>query len=256
MKIAVIGDIHSNIEALSKAIDIIQSEECNLVVLIGDVLTYGPNPKECIDLILETTKKIELKICLGNHDNTYNDLIVGVSSYYEKLPSWIKESFDWTLNNINIDRWKSLQFCHSYSFNGIYFSHANPYKINDWKYLNTTEDYSSALDKLKEMSMNLGVFGHTHRRRIFIEDVGGERGFKKENNVVLNNKNNGILNVGSIGQPRGEQESTISLLKVKDREIIIETKHFKYDVKSYLRKVDNLQITVETKTKMKSYFEA
>jgi diadenosine tetraphosphatase ApaH/serine/threonine PP2A family protein phosphatase len=163
------------------------------------------------------------------------------------------------LNNINIDHWKSLQFCHSHSFNGIYFSHANPYKINDWRYLNTTEDYSLALDKLKEMSINLGVFGHTHRRRIFIEGVGGERGFNNESDVVLNllnNKNNGVLNVGSIGQPRGEQESTISWLNVNDREIIIETKHFKYDIKSYLRKVDNLQMTAETKTKIKSYFEA
>jgi predicted phosphodiesterase len=258
MKIAVIGDIHSNIDALTKAINIINSEGCNSIVLIGDILTYGPAPNECIDLILETAKNNDLRICLGNHDQTYNELLEGYSPYYEKLPDWIKESFEWTLQNINIDKWRSLDFQSFHSFDTVYFSHANPYEVNDWRYLNTEEDYSLALDEIKKKSHNLGVFGHTHRRRLFIEYSSGERDFNATCDVVLklqSEKSYGVLNVGSVGQPRGDNSPSISWVEIQNSEIVVSTQFFTYEIERHLSRLDEVPVSEEAMLKIKSYFK-
>jgi predicted phosphodiesterase len=61
---AVISDIHSNIEALTTVLGDIEKRQINTIYCLGDVVGYGPNPKECLDLIIERTKWC----VLGNHD--------------------------------------------------------------------------------------------------------------------------------------------------------------------------------------------
>ena len=61
---AVISDIHSNIEALTTVLDDIENRGIKTIYCLGDVVGYGPNPRECLDLIIKKTK-----LCvLGNHD--------------------------------------------------------------------------------------------------------------------------------------------------------------------------------------------
>ena len=61
---AVVSDIHSNIEALSVVLNDIVKRGIKTIYCLGDVLGYGPNPKECLDLIINKTKWC----ILGNHD--------------------------------------------------------------------------------------------------------------------------------------------------------------------------------------------
>ncbi|MDO8131403.1 MAG: metallophosphoesterase family protein, partial [Candidatus Brocadiales bacterium] len=60
MKIIIISDIHGNIAALDAI-----NEKADLVLCLGDVVNYGPYPKECI----ERVKNLTDKIVRGNHDN-------------------------------------------------------------------------------------------------------------------------------------------------------------------------------------------
>ena len=65
MRIAVISDIHGNLEALKKAFEYIEKNDIDEVICLGDVVGYGPNPNECVELIKE-----KVTVCLlGNHDN-------------------------------------------------------------------------------------------------------------------------------------------------------------------------------------------
>ena len=61
---AVVSDIHSNLEALTTVLDDIESRGIKAIYCLGDVVGYGPNPKECLDLIIAKTKWC----VLGNHD--------------------------------------------------------------------------------------------------------------------------------------------------------------------------------------------
>ena len=60
--IAVISDVHSNLEALLAVLGEIQDAEA--IYCAGDIVGYGPNPNECCDLIRERG----VKCVMGNHD--------------------------------------------------------------------------------------------------------------------------------------------------------------------------------------------
>jgi hypothetical protein len=61
---AVISDIHSNLEALTTVLADVEKRGVKTIYCLGDVIGYGPNPRECLDLIIQKTKWC----VLGNHD--------------------------------------------------------------------------------------------------------------------------------------------------------------------------------------------
>ncbi len=64
MRIAVISDIHSNLPALTKTLDVIESFSVDAIHCLGDIVGYGAHPNECVDLIRERCSTV---LC-GNHD--------------------------------------------------------------------------------------------------------------------------------------------------------------------------------------------
>ena len=61
---AIISDIHANLEALEAVLADISRQGITEIYCLGDIIGYGPNPRECIDLVME-----HCKVCLlGNHD--------------------------------------------------------------------------------------------------------------------------------------------------------------------------------------------
>ena len=61
---AIISDIHGNLEALQAVLaDIATQKVDEGIYCLGDVIGYGPNPRECIDLVMECKL-----VLLGNHD--------------------------------------------------------------------------------------------------------------------------------------------------------------------------------------------
>ncbi|MFC1919081.1 metallophosphoesterase family protein [Chloroflexota bacterium] len=65
MRCAIIGDIHANLAAFSAVMDDIKRQgRVEMVWCLGDVVGYGPDPHECIELLKQTNH-----ICVaGNHD--------------------------------------------------------------------------------------------------------------------------------------------------------------------------------------------
>ncbi len=50
---AVISDIHGNLEAFEAVLSDIRSQGIKEIYCLGDVIGYGPNPRECIDLVMK-----------------------------------------------------------------------------------------------------------------------------------------------------------------------------------------------------------
>jgi len=48
---AIISDIHANLEALQAVLADIDERGIQDIVCLGDIIGYGANPKECLDLI-------------------------------------------------------------------------------------------------------------------------------------------------------------------------------------------------------------
>ena len=64
MKYAIISDIHANLEALKKAMTIIDEKHVDEIICLGDVVGYGANPNECADIVRRRCSAV----VLGNHD--------------------------------------------------------------------------------------------------------------------------------------------------------------------------------------------
>jgi diadenosine tetraphosphatase ApaH/serine/threonine PP2A family protein phosphatase len=68
MRYAIFTDIHANLEALeavlAKIDQLAQEDPIDQIWFLGDLVGYGPNPNECIDMLRERTDMI----IAGNHD--------------------------------------------------------------------------------------------------------------------------------------------------------------------------------------------
>ncbi len=64
MRYFVLSDIHSNIEAFQSCIERAKQAGYDAVLCCGDIVGYGPNPKEAIDLL----RSLNARTIRGNHD--------------------------------------------------------------------------------------------------------------------------------------------------------------------------------------------
>ena len=84
--LAIFSDIHSNLEALNIVTDHIKDSSPDIIIYLGDTVGYGPNPKECIEIV-ENLAQIHV---VGNHDYAiWKDNF----KYFNPLP---KISLSWT----------------------------------------------------------------------------------------------------------------------------------------------------------------
>ncbi|MBU1611864.1 MAG: metallophosphoesterase, partial [Proteobacteria bacterium] len=63
-RVAVISDIHANLEALSRVLDDIDALGIMEIVSLGDVIGYGPDPQACADIL----RQRGIPSTLGNHE--------------------------------------------------------------------------------------------------------------------------------------------------------------------------------------------
>jgi len=73
-KIAVFTDIHAVLEPLEAIIGDIKKKEFNEVICLGDILSKGPNPKECMDLIIDNN----IEMVWGNHEGKAQEIWSGI----------------------------------------------------------------------------------------------------------------------------------------------------------------------------------
>lgn len=90
MKIAIFSDIHGNREALTSIVEDIKKEGINEIICLGDSIGIGPNPKECMDIIVDNN----IEMVLGNHELYFlkgTDIDDEMSEGEIKHQKWIKE---------------------------------------------------------------------------------------------------------------------------------------------------------------------
>ncbi|MGN6727495.1 MAG: metallophosphoesterase family protein, partial [Tepidisphaeraceae bacterium] len=61
---AIISDIHGNLEALTTVLADIEKRGIQHILCLGDIVGYGPNPMECLDLVGRRARAA----LMGNHD--------------------------------------------------------------------------------------------------------------------------------------------------------------------------------------------
>lgn len=278
-RVVVIGDVHANAVSLASALLAIESY-CELhqvaidkLIFVGDLLTYGVDISTTIELICSASNSYYTCFILGNHDQLYLDLIrQDTSRYYCNLPDWIKESVDFTLSHMDHLFFTSIPFEQSFSCSQIYFAHANSSFLAsphpNWSYINSYEEHDVEMSRLACSNYSVGIFGHTHRRRLFHREQRDSAGYFVD--LVSNSSlsldvacgQSAVINVGSIGQPRSPQDLAPSLLLLEytKSEQIDKLKvsfiPYHYDFHDHVKSVNDSTLSESTKAKLVSYFRS
>ncbi|MDD5016004.1 MAG: metallophosphoesterase family protein, partial [Atribacterota bacterium] len=151
MKYAIISDIHSNLEAFQRVIDVIKEEKVNKYLFVGDIVGYGANPSECIAEL----KKLDCMGVAGNHDWGTVEL-----TSIENFNSYAQEAIKWTIEKLHK---KDKEFLKSLTLvqkiDDITLVHSTLERPEKWEYIRSTFQAHKSLD-LQETTI---VFaGHSH----------------------------------------------------------------------------------------------
>lgn len=232
MKRALISDIHANLEALESVLADIESQGVTEIYCLGDVIGYGPSPRECIDLIM---KKCKLCI-LGNHDQGALFDPEGFNSTAEQAIFWTRDQLESPQGSPadNARRWDFLgELPRNHRENGFLFVHGsarNP--LNE--YVFPEDIYNQRkMERIFSLIERHCFQGHTHVPGVFTshprflnpEDIDGE--FRLTDEKVM-------INVGSVGQPRdGDPRSCYVIID----EDVVRFRRIEYPVETTVQKI-------------------
>lgn len=189
MRIAILSDIHSNLEALQRALDGIESAGIDAIYCLGDVVGYNADPVACVELVRERCAGV---VC-GNHDAA-----VAQEESIEALP---KDGQDAARHNRECLSDEQLTYLtelpNTITVENCTFVHATPDTPRAWKRLTT---YPAAQSQFDHFDTEICFIGHTHVPAVMANKLGVfqvRRGHRY------------LVNVGSVGQPR-DQNSKLS----------------------------------------------
>ena len=190
MKYAILSDIHGNLEALRSVLAEIRRHKVEKYICLGDVVGYGANPNECLELI----QSLNPVAVLGNHDAA----VCGLTKLDNFTPL-ASQAIIWTtqeLKSAGRDYLEALPLVRS--LGDITIFHSNLASPADWRYIHKPRETYSSFEKLPGW---LGFFGHSHRPTIFQKNEQWVD-YVIETELILSREEQYLVNVGSVGQPR------------------------------------------------------
>jgi hypothetical protein len=246
--------------ALESAFQSCRKQEPDVVVFLGDLFTYGNQPLEVIACLSEFRSTFKCQFIIGNHDQVYLDYFNSIdgfdSEYFTDLPDWIKESFEWTANQLGKDGQNflnGLPWTYELELSQILLSHANPFGPKNWRYLNSKDDFSHCLLALEARNLKMGVFGHTHRCKIWYRAFGSvleapETLESEDSSYESMNHSIAAITLASLGQPRNESKKSFAYLLATDaQKVKIQPILIKYDNEKFK---ENLRTTFSAQSQL------
>jgi predicted phosphodiesterase len=236
VKLAILSDIHSAAGPYAAALEAASSEGFDILVLLGDLLTYGPCPERTLEITREAMERYETILIEGNHDEIY---LGGADRGTRPHASgWIGESIDWTLSRIDLDEFAALKWHSEFVIDGLLFAHANPYPFGNWSYLRSEEEFRSAITALASRGLRHGIFGHSHRS-----------GRLEERGVTA-------MTVGSLGQPRSmtDKSPQWTMVTLEPEAIRAEVRRLDFDWQAHCERIRSTSMSISTKERLCEFF--
>ncbi len=231
MKRAIVSDIHGNLEALQSVLKDAECEGVEEVYCLGDIVGYGPNPCDCLDLVMDFTACV-----LGNHDQGALFDPEGFSSGAERAIFWTRQQ----LESPEMDRdqqrrrWDFLcELPRTIRKEGLLFVHGSARSpLNEYVF---PEDMHNPrkIERIFGIVEHASFQGHTHVPGVFVE---GGRFFQPEevDGTFNLDDQKTMINVGSVGQPRdGDPRSCYVILE----DNVVRFRRIEYPFEETARKI-------------------
>jgi len=166
VRVAVISDIHANIEAFQAVLCDLE-HRADQVLNLGDLVGYNASPNECVEL----ARKTEMHSIQGNHD-----LAICNPKLAEKFNIYAYKAILWTKKTLTEENTRFLcSLAESFMTSCGLVCHGSPEGI--LHYIELHFQARAILKKMKKRfwgETNVCLFGHTHKSKIWRMDVRGD----------------------------------------------------------------------------------
>lgn len=197
MHYAIIGCIHGNLAALRATLDDIRARGIERIVCLGDIVGFGPEPVECVDLVRASC----FMVIRGDHDHAV------LSDKPEGFIEKTARGLSWTRKKLLEAGGDHLAFLEqaqvSFASAGIAFHHGSPRSCYEYLFPSDVRRDPRKLRAAFAMTEKVCFHAHTHVPGVIIEEplawrsaqeLDGHFHFKKGQKT--------LVSVGSVGQPR------------------------------------------------------
>jgi putative phosphoesterase len=224
MRLGVIADPHSNLAALQAVLK--QMPKVDEIVCAGDLVGYGAEPNEVIDLI----NKRRVQAVMGNHDH---GAITRDAASFNPLAA---KAVLWTADKLskeNVRYLRSLREEMSLTLGSkrVHVFHGSP-RDHLFEYVFPDLPNRELLELTRNVDADVIILGHTHMPM----------------QRVIQGKL--VINPGGIGQPRDRDPKASYMILTLDDEVSVKHERVEYDVESTAKKIEAAGLPTELATRL------
>ncbi len=226
MRYALLGDIHGNTEALRVVLKSIKEQKVDKIICLGDVVGYGAEPVVCLEMIRE----LKCDCIAGNHDwAAVGKLSIDCFNAYAKAAAM------WTRDQLNDEQKKWLA---DLPLHVVYehcaVAHGTFHQPEAFNYIQTVFDAQQSFEALRKLGARLGFLGHSHVPVGFFDT--DPITYTLDPEIPIDDDLAIIVNAGSVGQPRDENNKASYALFDSDTKMVNITR-LEYDIDAAANKI-------------------
>lgn len=223
MRIALFGDIHSNLEALQSVLADARIQGCTHYICLGDLVGYSADPEACI----ETVRALDCPVIKGNHDE--QAAMSGTSTGFTDLAD---TAIRWTRTRLGEADKEWLRYLRLQrvirDFTVVHATLDTPHK---WGYIVTPGDAAASFTY---QHTPVCFVGHTHEPFLFRTGIAVRK--QHYDKVRLKPGTQYLINIGSVGQPRdGDWRAAYVIYQPETMDV--ELRRVPYDIETTQQKI-------------------
>jgi diadenosine tetraphosphatase ApaH/serine/threonine PP2A family protein phosphatase len=229
------ADVHSNLPALESVLAEVDSSDDIPIVCLGDVVGYGADPNDCLDVL----RDLNATIVAGNHDAAACGQMD--TTYFNRFA---RRAAEWTEEKLTEDNRQFLRDLPDTTKDKYFqYFHGSPDSPLT-EYITSPRQARHAIDTIEGQKL---AVGHTHQPAVYRSDgleFSGKRirGTSFINGITSSEKL--VINPGSVGQPRdGDPRAAYVELKTHGNgKIDLTWNRVEYDVNEAQRRIRNADL--------------
>lgn len=226
MKIGIITDIHSNIQALNAILNEFDKQNVEKIICCGDIIGIGIHPEETVQTLLKRKKM--LIAVRGNHEQYLLNGLPKEIHDDKKMSEKEIANHKWNhskLSDQSIEFLRQLEIFQNIELDGKRFYIVHYPQQSDGTYKKHIKNPSAMenMEMFKENNADIFLYGHTHT--FSVNSIDGKW----------------YINTGALGCPMKSNIARAGILEINDGKIKFNSINVEYNVKEIIDKINNLK---------------
>jgi diadenosine tetraphosphatase ApaH/serine/threonine PP2A family protein phosphatase len=225
VKIAILGDIHANLEALTAVLGDAAAQGVSQYACTGDIVGYCANPHECLEII----RGLGCPVVMGNHDEEAARCrpITGMSDRARLAMEWTRENLTaedkaWLASLPAVRQVRDFTVVH-----------ATLDSPKVWSYVMNRFD---AMASFAYQFTRVCFIGHTHSPVVYVKTQTGVMRESAAEPIHIQSAQKYLINTGSVGMPRdGDPRAAYALYDIE--RAVVTIRRVPYDIEGAAVKV-------------------